>query len=364
MIRASRFVCRLAALTIAAWCAWGSVVSAAQEKQPAQPPAATDIFGPAVDRYRAGDMAGALGEIEKLYVSKEGPIGMRHAVEKLRDDKARGRLECVLFLQSAAFFEKWAANGFPGGAPPARVLILTHLYRAVRSLDDKSKFMLAWHLTWESFRQLSTHQPVPASLDFLREALDSFPRHSEILLAAGSREELFWWGSFNNVHRDPRGKANNTRVSLLAARDAFRRSLRANDEEVEARLRLIRILLQLDELDEAEREILRLKQQPSGEIFQYLLLLFEGDLYERKGDTAAAMRAYEAAVPLAMFPHAALVARAQLAYRTGGRVDAIDRLKPVMTGPMEHNDPYWIYLRGQTWRYEIYLRALRKLATP
>jgi hypothetical protein len=270
----------------------------------------------------------------------------------------------VLFLQSAAFFEKWAANGFPGGAPPARVLILTHLYRAVRSLDDKSRFMLAWHLTWESFRQLSTHQPVPASLDFLREALDSFPRNSEILLAAGSREELSWWGSFNNVHRDPRGKANNTRVSLVAARDAFRRSLRANDDEVEARLRLIRVLVQLDELDEAEREILRLKQQPSGEIFKYLSLLFEGDLHERKGDTAAAMRAYEAAVPLAMFPHAALVARAQLAYKTGERRDAIDRLTPVMTGPMEHNDPYWIYLRGQTWRYEIYLRALRKLAAP
>ena len=103
----------------------------------------------------------------------------------------------------------------------------------------------------------------------------------------------------------------------MAARDAFRRSLRANDDEVEARLRLIRILLQLDELDEAEREVQRLKKQPSGEIFQYLTLLFEGDLYERKGDTAAAMRAYEAAVPLAMFPHAALVARAQLAYKTG-----------------------------------------------
>lgn len=363
MIRASRFVCRLAALTVAAWCAWGSV-AAAPQKPPAPAREAVDIFDPAVERYRASDMPGALAQIEKLFAEKEGPIGMRDAVEKLRDDRKRGRLECLLFLQSAAFFEKWAANGFPGGAPPARVLILTHLFRAVRSLDDKSRFMLAWHLAWESFRQLSTHQPVPASLDFLREALDSFPRNSEILLAAGSREELVWWGSFNNLHRDPHAKASNTRVSLVAARDAFRRSLRANDDEVEARLRLIRVLLQLEELDEAEREILRLKEQPSGEIFRYLSLLFEGDLHERKGDTAAAMRAYEAAVPLAMFPHAALVARAQLAYKTGERRDAIDRLAPVMTGPMEHNDPYWIYLRGQTWRYEIYMRALRKLAAP
>ena len=363
MTRATRLVCRLAALTVAAWCAWGSV-SAAQEKKPAPEPAPVDIFEPAVERYRAGDMPGALAEIEKLFAEKEGPIGMRDAIDKLRDDKKRGRLECVLFLQSAAFIEKWSAHGVPGGAPVARVMILTHAYRAVRSFDDQSRFMLAWHLAWESFRQLSNHLPVPASLDFLRDALDSFPRHSEILLAAGSREELVWWGSFNNVHRDPRGKANNTRVSLVAARDAFRRSLRANDDEVEARLRLIRILLQLDELDEAEREVQRLKKQPSGEIFQYLTMLFEGDLHERKGDTAAAMRAYEAAVPLAMFPHAALVARAQLAYKTGERSDAIDRLRPVMTGPMEHNDPYWIYLRGQTWRYEIYLRALRKLAAP
>jgi len=47
-------------------------------------------------------------------------------------------------------------------------------------------------------------------------------------------------------------------------------------------------------------------------------------------------------------------------HRTGERRAAIDTILPAMSGKMEQNDPFWVYLRGQTWRYEAYLAAARK----
>jgi tetratricopeptide (TPR) repeat protein len=320
-----------------------------------------DIHDSCLARYLAGDVAAASRELEALFEPVEGARDMRESIAALRNDKKRRVLERLLMLHTESLISLWLRDeAVRFRLPPARAAILIQVYNAVRSFDERSEFLRRWYLLWESFRQVNAHEPVPTALDFLSDALDAFPQNSEVQLAVGSRHEMLWWGSFNNAHRDPAGEPRNVKSSLVAARDAFRRSLKANENEVESRLRLARVLLQLGDLDEAERELAQIQGARYGSIFQYLALIFEGELRERRQDTAAAARAYDAAIPLVKFPHAARFARAQLAYRTGDRGAAIDTILPVMSGKMEQNDPFWVYLRGQTWRYDAYLAAARQ----
>ena len=360
MSAGSRVAARLTAAVLMAVCV--SASAAARGRQPNPPNAARpDIHDSCLARYLAGDVAAAIQEFEALFEPVDGAREMRDSIAALRNDKKRVALERLLMLHTESLISLWLRDEWVRfRLPPARAAILLQVYGAVRSFDEHSEFLRRWYLLWESFRQLSAHAPVPNALDFLNDALDAFPRNSEVQLAAGSRYEMFWWGSFNNAHRDPRGEPNNVKSSLVAARDAFRRSLRANDNEVESRLRLARVLLQLGELDEADRELAKIRGDRFGNIFHYLALLLEGDLRERQQDTAAAARAYDAAIPLVKFPHSARIARAQLAYRTGERRAAIDTILPTLSGKMEQNDPFWVYLRGQTWRYEAYLALARK----
>ena len=359
MSSGSQVARQLTAAVLMAICV--SAPAAARGLQPTPSTVAMpDIHDSCLARYLAGDVDAAIREFDALFEPVEGAREMRDSIAALRNDKKLVALERLLMLHTESLISLWLRDeSVRFRLPPARAAILIQVYNAVRSFDDQSEFLRRWYLLWESFRQLNAHEAVPSALDFLSDAQDAFPRNSEVQLAAGSRHEMLWWGSFNNAHRDPRGEPGSVR-SLVLARDAYRRSLKANENEVESRLRLARVLLQLGDLDEADRELAQIRGAKYGNIFQYLALLFEGDLRERQQDTAAAARAYDAAIPLVKFPHAARIARAQLAYRTGERRAAIDTILPAVSGKMEQNDPFWVYLRGQTWRYEAYLAAARK----
>ena len=223
-------------------------------------------------------------------------------------------------------------------------------------MDPKTPFLRSWYLLWESFRQVHVDQSLPLDLDFLAEALDAFPNDAQILLAAGSRHQLTWWMSLENAQRDPDGEPPSIRKFLMEARGYLRRSVKADAKESEARLRLVNVLLELNDLEDVPGLLTGHNWTADGPAFEYLARLFEGDLHERRGDRPAAAAAYDRAIGLVAVPQSAQVARAHVAHLEGQRAQAAALVTPALANRDDRMDPWWPYIRGQAWRFDSYLK--------
>jgi hypothetical protein len=223
-------------------------------------------------------------------------------------------------------------------------------------MDAKTSFLRSWYLLWESFRQVHVNQSIPFELDFLADALDAFPNDSQMLLAAGARHQLTWRMSLENAQRDPDGEPPSLRKLLMEARSYLRRSLKANAKESEARLRLVDVLLELNDLEDVAGLLSGHNWPADGPTFEYLARLFEGDLHERRGDRPAAAAAYDRAIGLAAVPQSAQVARAHIAHLEGQRAQAAALVTPALANRDDRMDPWWPYIRGQAWRFESYVK--------
>jgi hypothetical protein len=135
----------------------------------------------------------------------------------------------------------------------------------------------------------------------------------------------------------------------------------ADPTEAEARLRLVHVLLELDDLKAVPAVLMQHDWRPDGLAFEYLARLFEGDLHERNGDRTAAAAAYEHAAALAVVPHSALIARAHLAHLDGQRAEAARLVNEAVSGDRSGRDPWWPFIRGQAWRFEFYRTAVHAL---
>jgi tetratricopeptide (TPR) repeat protein len=224
-------------------------------------------------------------------------------------------------------------------------------------MNARTPFLKAWYLLWESFRHVHANYPFPQGLDFMAPALAAFPDDARVLLAAGSRHELAWWLSLENSQRELEPEPFAVRKSLTMARDYLRRSLAADPDEAEARLRLAHVLLELNELSSIPQIVSSHDWTPDGPAFEYLARLFEGDLHERRGDRAAAFAAYDRAIALVDAPQSALVAKAHLAHLDGRRPEAAQIVAPVLSRSAKGADPWWPFVRGQAWRFDAYRKA-------
>jgi tetratricopeptide (TPR) repeat protein len=200
-------------------------------------------------------------------------------------------------------------------------------------------------------------------LDRLQEGLAAFPEDSELLLAAGSRYELLWWRSAENTQRAVAGGQLSSRNLLVRASEYLRRSVAANPDESEARLRLARVLGELGDYRGGLAALDGVDWSGGGP-FAYLARLIEGDLHERSGDIAAASAAYDKAILLARVPQSARIAKAYLEHQSGARQDAVEEVLKATSLPLDENDPWWPYLRGQLWRRDPYLKRLRSMVQP
>ena len=321
------------------------------------PPPYTDLLA----AYKRGDAKAALSGLKRLTSSADGAKNVDQWLDGARRARDIASLELALMMHTEG-----AVDGFAEGATLGlrswlgQLPAVRHLVNAVRSLAPRSPFMRNWHLLWEAMLQGTGLSIIPASADYLPLALQDFPHDWEVLLAAGSRHEARWWNGSSNPRRLPSGggESNN---GLRTAEDMLNRSLKANPASVESRLRLGRVVFLLDDLDGAEPELRRSAAPAVEPGLRYLGLLFLGELLERRGDDAAALATYESAIGLVTVDQSARVAAAQLAHKEGRRREAAEEIGSTLARPPAGFDPWWLYLRGQWWRFEDRLLAGREM---
>jgi tetratricopeptide (TPR) repeat protein len=157
-----------------------------------------------------------------------------------------------------------------------------------------------------------------------------------------------------------------TEVQLRAV-PTLRRALALDPSLVEARLRLGRLLYQLDGGREAQAELERAlsEAREAGHVFaRYLAGLFLGELHEearRPADATAAYREATATLPSGLsarmaLSHALLVSgHAEEGWSVArGAFDNSD------TNRLADTDPWHLYRRGQAWQAASRLRAMRE----
>ena len=288
-----------------------------------------------------------------------------HYAEKDAPESPRRRdVETLLILCTDALVTTWSERSL--SAPDQNPLWqpLDFLRETVARIDPAGAVLRQWYLVWEAFRQSEISLQWRGWPEYLKDALVAFPRDPQMLLAAGSRQELEWWAATNprRLLSDlPSARLPEQRSRLIAARGFLRRSLEANPAESESRLRLARVLLELGDVDGAGEVLAAQRWSGDEAAFEYLARLFEGEIAERRGDTKAALAAYDRAITLVPTPQSAQVAKAYVLQGSDRRADALQAATEALGGSDTTPDPWWVYSLGQAWRLSAYLRGARAL---
>lgn len=131
---------------------------------------------------------------------------------------------------------------------------------------------------------------------FARKGLKQLPKDAELLLLSGCVQEAI------ATQRSLEGDSDGARRSRADAERLYRDALSADSEVVEARLRLGRVLLEQERVDEAELPLETVASGAGDRAQRYLAWLFLGRLHERRRRPEQAAHAYEQA--LALYPDA------------------------------------------------------------
>ncbi|WP_157899790.1 tetratricopeptide repeat protein [Luteitalea pratensis] len=343
--------------------------------QPAAPP--DQAWQTAVDQYLAGDRSGA-------------GATLLHATPP------------ALFESSRRAFEQWRA-GPAGDAEARRIATRRFQVSALLPLD----LLIA-----VTGRALATEHEV-ALENAAREAwqrLDAFDGQDGGAASAQVRQFRRWWrlafvqhliasGRFRDVPREAasvhppeddaeavaalallRGVALETRARLadevptgsaavnmrrlpVASRTApmliamddagkqYRRALELKPGDREATLRLARVAIERNRLDDAERLLSPLLLQACRDAVCGLAHLFAGEVYEGRKDMERASGSYARASAVPAVRHSALVAMMQAAMRRGSAGGAYDLTRqfatPVALAPRQPPDAWNLYTAGR-----------------
>jgi hypothetical protein len=329
----------------------------------AQAPARSPTYDDLVRLYRSGSFESASSELRYQSLVTLDEDVVREWCRLARRQDRRDDLAAALLLHTEVIFDEVAANqGLVRDSFIVRVngAALAAVHQELRGHARTMPVLRSWYVLWEAFRQGFGFAGSAPLADYLDSGLEAFPDDADLQLSAGSRHELRWWKASGNPQRDPSARPRGSDSVLQEARRHYARSLEANPKSTEAHLRLGRVLTLLGEFDAAGEQLTGAAQ--SGQAaFEYLRLLFLGDLHERQDDAGGAAAAYEEAIGLTPNAQSARLAAAQLAHSVGRRSDAARGAMLAMDGPLTDADPWWIYLRGQWWRLGPYLKQSRAL---
>jgi len=151
---------------------------------------------------------------------------------------------------------------------------------------------------------------------------------------------------------------------LNTAREAFEKAVSIDPNQVEARVRLGRVLWRLGRLQEAKEWLG--KGVVSKEVsINYLAHLFLGRCLEDSRDLAGAINEYKAALALQPDAQIGAVALSHVLALRGDTEGARQVLEPVLAYAGNHKtfDTYWTYLVGVPELSEALLEALRLEST-
>jgi len=341
-------------------------VNAQAQRPPDEARYQIQVYDGLVKTYRSGDLSGTLAKLDAMLGSRTANPQLAAWLKSASDMGRIGSVECVMMIYTEAFHVASRKN-LPLALNGSRRYLpyLTMVRAELRRVDGRSAFLRRWYPMWEAMLHgiIDDFDTWDLGLDLLPEALEAYPDDSEILLGAGARYELLWWRSPDNSHRDLVGGQFPSRDRLVRASGYLRRSIAANPAESEARLRLARVLAELGEYREG-LALIAGDDWKADRVFEYLARMIEGDLYERLGDTGAAAAAYDKAIPLVRVPQSARIAKAYLEHQSGARQEAVEEVLRATSLPLDENDPWVVYIRGQLWRRDAYLKRLREMVQP
>jgi tetratricopeptide (TPR) repeat protein len=142
----------------------------------------------------------------------------------------------------------------------------------------------------------------------------------------------------------------------------LRRALTIDPTFVEARLRLGRVLIQLQKLEEGLRFVEQAVAESSDRVMRYYGSLFAGDALLALGRAADARESYQRAIALFPDGQAARLGLGSALRALSDGADALDAMLPTLTkapSSREGDDPWWQYYDGDAAHVETLLEQLR-----
>ena len=234
----------------------------------------------ALASYRAGDLAAAFGKLQELGDSELTEITRR----LMRPDVAGGSswprlLTAAILLHTEAFLIREEAGPWPTGDVyllTARLLV-RHLLLLARDgwpgVGERERMLARdWYLLLVSAQH--GRADVGRSRAFLEEALKSFPKDAHLTLALGANHEMLsdqsagYLTYFDTEGRFRRQSEVDAEDELGAAIRYMKQAVALDPKQVEARLRLGRLLYRRGELDNAAQELDAARQLASQDELQ------------------------------------------------------------------------------------------------
>jgi hypothetical protein len=157
-------------------------------------------------------------------------------------------------------------------------------------------------------------------------------------------------------------------IAMEDAGKQYRRALESMPGDREATLRLARVALERDRLDDADRLLAPLLTQPCRDALCGLAYLFAGEVHEGRKDMEQASGAYARASAVPAVRHSALVAMMQVAMRRGSAGGAFDLTRqfatPLAIAPRQSSDAWSLYASGHLIEGDRILRHLTAAVVP
>jgi len=325
----------------------------------ASPQGATTPYGEAIDLFRRGDEELAVNQLARIMfdeIIRERDALFRTLDSKDREEaeRAAATIRGAVMLHTARAFAA-LARGNDGEFRYQLQAAGTYVTR-LRSRDHRAPFVQKWPLV--VLATLHQGRQVRTAKEFGEHARDPGGDSAELLLALGATEEMAWRINHED-DVDPGVKGD-----LKTAERHYRQALILSPTEIEARLRLGRVLVLRD--DAEGMKVLGQIDQRAEMPYQYLARLFEGETLEKRGDMAEAERRYTMAASIVPTAQSAYVALAHLRHARGARAEAADDVRSSARARdvPDTADPWFWYSRGMAWRAVGYVEDLRRMIQP
>ena len=229
-----------------------------------------------------------------------------------------------------------------------------------RGIEDR-ELSRGWTLAMSYV--LMAHLAFPLADSLLLEARQRFPSDADVLVAAGSLQEVYTQpiGREFLFLKTDRERVRDDRVRAVAL---YRLALAVGPRQAEAQLRLGRVALEAGDGDEARARLEWVSANASHPWLTYLAHLFLGELAEQEGLYLKAEGHYEQATRRWPGAQTGALALAALRARSGNGPDALRLLGPRFDGTAgpARRDPWLDYQDANPDRAHAALEALRRRA--
>jgi tetratricopeptide (TPR) repeat protein len=236
------------------------------------------------------------------------------------------------------------------------------LAQSVRKFGpDQSPLVRSWALAW-GYLYLS-HVFLEAAAAQFAEGESWFPDDAAFVTGSGIVNELTSYPLGQQTIRAPDG-ANPADVQIQSARAIalYRAALKLDSTDIEAHVRLGRLLMLSGDRERAAAELEQAQAPATEARWLYLSHLFLGSMFEDEGRYREAEQHYEVALRAVPDAQTAMLARAALRARLGQPVSAETAARFGWTRPFDPYDPWSEYLFSRPYRFCAAIEALRKAA--